>query len=288
VALAWLLLVVVGAALVAIAVVLADRIARGVVRPTRTLATAARDLAEGRLESRVTPAGPPEVVELGAAFNALAGRIQELLRAEREAAADLSHRLRTPLTALRLEVERQPDGDHKARLSADVDALERTVTAVIGELRRHGREGVQPESDLGEVGLRRVQFWAALAEDQGRRYELEIPPGSWRVPLAEPDLEATLDALLENVFAHTPDGTSFAVRVGAADRGRVRLVVEDEGPGMDASALARGVSGGSSSGLGLDIVRRSAEATRGSVRVGRSPRGGACVEVTFGRADPSL
>jgi len=282
VAVAWLLLAAVGIALVGLAVLVADRIAGGVVQPTRKLAAAAGRLAEGRLDTRVEPGGPPEVLELGRAFNALAGRIQELLAAEREAAADLSHRLRTPLTALRLGIERQPEGESKDLLSADVDALERTVTAVIAELRRHDREGVRPRSDLGEITRRRVAFWAVLAEDQGRRYTLEIAPGAWLVPLAEADLEAALDALLGNVFAHTPEPAGFAVRIDGAGEGRVRLVVEDEGRGIEPSALGRGVSGGTSSGLGLDIVRKSAEATHGTLTIGSSASGGARVEVTFG------
>jgi signal transduction histidine kinase len=282
---AWLLLALVGVALVGLAVLVADRIAGSIVQPTRALALAAQRLSEGELATRVDPAGPAEVVELGRTFNTLAARIQELLAAEREAAADLSHRLRTPLTALRLQVERQRDGAAKDKLVADVDALERTVDAVITELRRHTREGVHPESDLAAVTRRRVEFWAALAEDQGRVFALHVAPGQWLVPLSEADVEAAVDALLGNVFAHTPEGTSFAVRVSGVDgSGRVRLVVEDEGSGIQPAALRRGVSGGRSTGLGLDIVRKSAEAARGSLEVTASPSGGARVEVTFSRA----
>ena len=85
--------------------VAADRVARGVVRPVADLAHTAERLGAGDLDARVEPAGPPEIVEVGHTLNRLAGRIVELLAAERELVADLSHRLRTPITALRLDAE---------------------------------------------------------------------------------------------------------------------------------------------------------------------------------------
>jgi signal transduction histidine kinase len=78
-----------------------------------------------------------------------------------------------------------------------------------------------------------------------------------------------VDALLGNVFAHTPAGTPFAVRLTARPAGAT-LVVADSGPGLPGpatGALRRGVSGSGSSGLGLDIVRRAAEVTGGEVRL---------------------
>ena len=74
-------------------------------RPIAELARVSQRLADGDLEARADPAGPPEVREVAGSLNYLAGRIRELIWQERETFADLSHRLRTPLTALRLEAE---------------------------------------------------------------------------------------------------------------------------------------------------------------------------------------
>jgi signal transduction histidine kinase len=278
---AWLLLAALSLGLIGIAVVVADRLARSIVAPVDQLAAVAGRLERGDLEARVQPAGTPEIVEVGHALNLLADRIDELLKAEREAVADLSHRLRTPVTALRLDVESLRHPEEAERLAGDVDALVRAVDRLITEARRPVREGVRPEADLTAVARERVEFWEVLAEEQDREFTTEIPDGPCPVAVTRDDLEAALDALLGNVFAHTPEGTRFCVAVRPGDGGPV-LVVEDEGPGLPgASALVRGKSGGGSTGLGLDIAKRTAEAAGGRIVLGSRDGGGACIELQF-------
>jgi signal transduction histidine kinase len=102
-----------------------------------------------------------------------------------------------------------------------------------------------------------------------------VPSGAQPVGVSQPDLDVCLDALLNNVLTHTPAGTSFSVAVRPGSRGQWVLVVEDAGPGLPGGALpARGASGGSGTGLGLDIVRRTAEASGGHLSAGRSHEGG--------------
>jgi len=285
VATAWAILAVTGIGLVLLAVFVADRIARGVVAPTRALAEAAQRVARGELQTRVVPDGPPEVVEVGRAFNILVVRIGELLAAEREAAADLSHRLRTPLTALRLNVERLPKDSAVERVATDVDAVEHAVSDVIDELRRNTREGIRPATNLDVAMRERLAFWTALAEQQGRPCIVEISPGTKMVSLAREDIKTVLDILLTNVFTHTPERTPFSVAIHPAGRARVRLIVEDGGPGFPPTMIARGDSGGGSTGLGLDIARRAAETTGGSLSISVRPGGGARVELLLGAPD---
>ncbi len=91
--------------------------------------------------------------------------------------------------------------------------------------------------------------------------------------VAADDLAAALDALLGNVFAHTPDETPFSVTLTPRPSGGALLTVADEGPGFPASAAQRGASGGDSTGLGLDIARQVAT----SFAVSAGPGGGAVV-----------
>jgi signal transduction histidine kinase len=90
------------------------------------------------------------------------------------------------------------------------------------------------------------------------------------------DLATATDALLENIVAHTPEGTPFEVRLSAVPGG-ARLEVSDDGPGLPSAEPIRGRSDRGSSGLGLDIARRCAEAAGGSMTLGATPSGGALI-----------
>ncbi len=282
VARAWLVLALLGVLLVLLGLALADLLARALVRPITGLSAVSHRLATGELDARVTPAGPAELREVGGALNHLAGRIQDLLVQEREAVADLSHRLRTPLTALRLEAESLRDPEDSARMTSAVDGLERAVTGLIRQARWRQSAG-PPSCDAATVVAERVAFWSVLAEDTGRSVTLDLAAGPLPVDVPADELTAAVDALLGNVFAHTPDGTGFTVRLGV-QAGRVTLTVADEGPGMPPGTLSRGASHAGSTGLGLDIARRAAQATGGDLEFGSGPRGGAVVRLDLGPA----
>jgi signal transduction histidine kinase len=271
----WAGLAVLGLVLVGLGILVGDRLARAVIRPIASLAGVSHRLAAGDLSARTVPDGPPEVHAVGLALNHLAGRITDLLAEERENVADLSHRLRTPLTGLRLETESLGDPEEAARIEARVDALERAVTSVITEARQRARD--RAECDAVAVTEARVAFWSVLAEDQSRHFTLHLAPGPLPVAVADDELAACVDALLGNVFAHTPDGVPFSVRLEPAPGGAL-LTVADAGPGFATRApLERGESGAGSTGLGLDIARRTAESSGGSLSLRSSPEGGASV-----------
>ena len=286
---AWLLLGGVGLLLLVLSVLVADQLARSLVRPLTALARASDRLAAGDLSARAAVAGPPEVRRAGAGLNRLAVRIGELLAHERETVADLSHRLRTPLTALRIDAESLRDGAEVERLLADVDSVERTVSEIIREARRQrkvGEGGAPVICDADRVIAERAAFWWPLAEDQDRRMTVEVAPGPVPVFVAADDLATCADILLGNVFAHTPEGVAFAVRLSRRAAGGAWLVVADDGPGFgDADAARRGQSSRGSTGLGLDIARRIAEASGGTLIIGRSASGGG--SVTLGLGSPA-
>jgi signal transduction histidine kinase len=122
----------------------------------------------------------------------------------------------------------------------------------------------------------RVAFWSVLAEDDRRRLTVAVDPGPLPVPVSASDLADVLDVLIDNVFAHTPDGTAFAVSLRAGDRTCV-LTVADEGGGWAAETKP----GPGHTGLGLDIARRTAADCGGRMVTGTTPHGGAKVEVAL-------
>ncbi|KAB2341800.1 histidine kinase dimerization/phospho-acceptor domain-containing protein [Actinomadura rudentiformis] len=276
---AWVVMTLVAGALVAGSVAVADRLGARVIRSTRRLAEAAGSFGDGDLSVRIDPDGPPELVEAGVAFNAMADHVVQLLAAEREMAADLSHRLRTPLAALRLNAEALGDGPVPDQTREAVDRLEREVDLIIRTVRRPTGRG---SCDASKVLAERVAFWSVLAEDEGRSCELIGANRPAELPLPASELAAAVDALLGNVFRHTAEGTAFAVTLHVG-QGVTGILVADAGPGIadPDAALQRGRSTGGSTGLGLDIARRAAEATGGYVRIHRSVLGGAQVQMWF-------
>ena len=280
VARAWLLLLGVGAFLLLLSVTVADQLARSLVRPLAALALAADRLASGDLTARATVTGPPEVRRAGIGLNRLATRIDDLLAHERESVVDLSHRLRTPLTALRIDAESLRD----SRLLDDVTAVERTVSEIIRQARQqHGGQAQETGCDAAAVIAERAAFWRPLAEDHDRRMSVEVAAQPTLVRVSRDDLAACTDILLENVFTHTPEGAGLTVRLSRRAGGGVWLVVADDGPGFSSEGpVRRGRSGAGSTGLGLDIARRIAEESGGTLTVGRSASGGGSVTLGFG------
>ncbi len=139
------------------------------------------------------------------------------------------------------------------------------------------RTDLAPGCDATATVRDRLEFWRPLADDQQRPMEVALPDEPVPVPLDRADLTDVVDVLVDNVFAHTPEGTPLRVslRHDPATR-RAVLRVSDAGPGFPRVRVPRT----GSTGLGLDIAERTAAGVGGSLRVGADRRGGAVVEVT--------
>ena len=269
----WALLFGGGALLVVIAVALADRLGASIVRPLLALVTVTNRLRDGGLEARAVPAGPYEVAEVGQAVNELADRINALLASARLAAADLGHRLRTPLTVLRLDVEAIGDATARQRLRGDLDDLEAAVNRLITDTRQAPPEA-SARADLAGAVRDRMAFWGVLARSQHRPFDVQAPSRRVEVSLGRDELDAAIDALLSNVFTHTPEGTAFSVQLRRTARGGSSwsLVVEDQGA-AGGRQPARPAPDHRGTGLGLDIVQRTAARANGTATAGPTPSG---------------
>jgi signal transduction histidine kinase len=250
-----------------------------VTRPVRELASAAATLGEGDLSARSTALGPAELAAAGHAFNVMAERLSGLITMERVMAADLPHRLRTPLTALRMNAAALGPGRVADDTRLAIDRLEQEIDLIIRVARRPAPD--EPSScDAAEVLADRFGFWSVLAEDQGRPCQLIGADQPAPVPVPRSDLVAAADSLIGNIFKHTAEGTGFAVTLHRGE-GAVFVLVADAGPGIadPDAALQRGSSGAGSTGLGLDIARRVAESTGGGLKIGTSALGGAQIQL---------
>ncbi|WP_024286577.1 HAMP domain-containing sensor histidine kinase [Cellulomonas sp. KRMCY2] len=271
----WLILAVVGAVLLAGTVLAGDRIAARLARSVLDLSGVAERLGAGDLAARVEPSGPPEVASVGRVLNGLGARVAGLLATERELVADLSHRLRTPITALRLDVDLLADAQERDRMTTHIDELVHAVDAIVWTARHPLHDAPVSRCDAVQVVRDRATFWGVLAVDQGRDLRLDVPDAVLGVGVGADELGVALDVLVDNVFSHTPDQTPFALAVRPAGD-LVQVVVEDGGLGFPTGDLAeRGRSGAGSTGLGLDVARRTAERAGGRLVVEPGRLGGA-------------
>jgi signal transduction histidine kinase len=270
-------------------------VGRSITGPVDRLRDVSRTLAGGDLTARAPEEGPSEIAELGAAFNAMAERLEELFDARRELVAWASHDLRTPLAAIRAMIEAIEDG--VATTEQYMPALgeqARTLSTLVDDLFELARidAGVLT-LELEEVSLESLvdSCVRALEAEAGRRnVRLETrmddaPP----VRCAPDKVERVLFNLLTNALRHTPSDGSVAVLVEPATD-HVRVSVEDTGEGIAPQAIrrifdrfwradpARSPGG---SGLGLAIARGLVEAQGGRIWAENRANGGARVSFTL-------
>lgn len=281
VAAAWAGIIGLGVLLMTAAALIARALGRRFSEPLLEVAATAHRLREGHLEARAEVRGTAETRELAQALNGLAERTTELLTTERAAVGDLAHRLRTPVTALRLDSEAVTDPVLAERLQEHIAALQRTIDSIVREARRPVRSDLAARCDAAAVVRERVDYWQALAEEQRRPLDVRIDPGPLPVGLDTGDLTDLVDILVDNVFAHTPEGTGFAVTLGrtgpppAGSGPVVVLSVADQGPGFGTRRPRRA----GTTGLGLEIASRMATSIHGELTRGERPGGGALLEL---------
>lgn len=275
---AWAGIIGLGIALLALAFAIAWRLGRRISEPLLEVAGTAHRLREGDLSARAEVRGTEETRELATALNRLAERTGELLATERAAVGDLSHRLRTPVTALRLDAEAVAEPELAGRLQQHIAVLQRTIDAIVKDARRPVRTDLPATSDATEVVAARVDFWRPLAEEQARRIDVVLPDEPLTVRLEADELSDLVDVVVDNVFAHTPEGTALRVELRREAGDNAVLLVTDSGPGFPPHGRTDRAG---SSGLGLDIVRRTVHGAGGTMRLGAPPAGGALVEIVL-------
>jgi signal transduction histidine kinase len=249
---------------------------RSVTRPLRVLGDAARSLGEDLARPPLPEEGPREAREAARAFNEMQARLRGMVDQRTRALSAMSHDLRTPITRLRLRSEMLEDQALREKLQADLDDMQRLVDGTLQYMR--GLKEAEPIHRVDVNGLA-----AGLADDfasTGRPIEVSgraERPFRGR-PLA---LRRALTNLLENARAYAGTAT---LRIHDTPT-CLRLVVEDEGPGIPEADLARVVEpferleesrnrGSGGVGLGLSIARDIAASHGGALRLeNRAPRG---------------
>lgn len=268
----WRLLIGAAAAAIALAIVAAALLGRRLARPLELLAVSARRLGEGDFTVRSPPSGVPEVDDVAAALDIAGARLAELVGRERAFTADASHQLRTPLAALRIELEAiELRGEPPAELAAalvQVERLQSTIDTLLAIARDAPRSGAR--TPLAAVLDEAETRWRAPLAEQGRPLAVRLDDLGLEVGVPAGVVREILDVLLDNALRH---GTG-TVDVRARSLGdSVVLAVADDGTGqgLDAERIFERRSGAAGGhGIGLALARSLAHAEGGRLVLTRT------------------
>jgi two-component system, OmpR family, sensor kinase len=265
--------------------------ARFITRPITRLSHAVRAFGEGDLQARASLARNDELGVLGKSFDEMAGRIQTLLRAEKELLANVAHELRTPLARIRVALdiaeESERDIAHSSLLEigTDLKELETLLEDILTAARLSLADGAPSAAQLS---LRKENIEAAeLAERAARRFSMRHPQRRLQFDVA-PDLprlevdpvlfRRVLDNLLDNAHKYTPNQTTPITLRAEQEPKAVRFEVADLGVGIAEAEQASlftpffraersrsRATGGV--GLGLTLAKRIVEAHKGNIDI---------------------
>jgi signal transduction histidine kinase len=277
-------------------------------RTLRPLQQVAQAVAQRDSESLAPLAAgglPDELSPLVHALNELLARLDQSLNNQRAFVADAAHELRSPLTALKLQLallDRAPDAAARAAAQAALaDGVARAAWLVEQLLALARNEPGAPPLPFGDVDLAEVTRSALaasvpLARARGSELELQAPAP---VPMQGDagSLAMLVRNLVDNALRHSPPGTRVEVQLHR-DAGAPVLVVDDAGPGVPPedrervfdrfvrreSSMHAGGESSEGSGLGLAIVRTVAQRHGATVDLGDSPLGGLRATVRFAAA----
>jgi|CXWL01.1.fsa_nt_gi signal transduction histidine kinase len=277
-------------------------IANTIASPLRRLQRSTEHLAAGDFTQRaIDNEGPPEVRSLARSFNTMTERIATLVGTQRAFVGDASHQLRTPLTALRLQLERaysmvdnNPEGarERLEAASEETERLQRLVEGLLMIARSDGSKPVLQRIDVSALVRERAEVWEPFADERGVHLAVDCASGlaAMTVPNA---LEQIIDNYVDNAMSVASAGDTITLSATPRPHS-VYVKVIDEGPGMPPEHLAHAFDrfwrapeaahGGS--GIGLAVAHHLAQLSGGSVDLeNRSDRSGLIASVELPVAD---
>lgn len=273
--------------LMALAGLLGYLAARWLSRPFQELARVANELGRGRFDVKLPTFSIPEAETVGRALATSASQMHQLVVRERDFAANASHQLRTPITALRLELEdlalwRETPPEVAEQLNRGLRELDRLSASVddLLALARGRQVGGATVVDVSALAEEAVARWEVRAERAGRRVTAR-PSRPLPVRLAPGPIEQILDVLVGNALTH--GSGEIRLEVGELDEA-VRVRVGDDGPAPSEDTLSNASEDERQDGrvMGLALAADIAEALGGRLNLERTPTTTFCLTLPKG------
>ncbi len=286
-------------AMAAVSMGLGWLVAGRVLRPLRTITSAAREISATDLHRRLALTGPDdEFKELGDTFDGLLGRLEASFQAQRQFVANASHELRTPLARLKTLAQvalADPSASVESlraahdRVLASEQQLEQLIDALLSLAR--GERGLERRQAVGLAALAADLLDERGVEIERRGLRLNTELDAARVQGDPRLLERLVANLIDNAIRHNTVGGRIEVAT-ATTTGSVVLSVVNDGPVVPAEELERlrapferlgaaRTGAGDGHGLGLSIVHAIVSAHGAQLAIGSRPEGGLAVEVRF-------
>ncbi|HEU4624668.1 MAG TPA: ATP-binding protein [Steroidobacteraceae bacterium] len=270
---------------------------RNALLPLRRTALEVQQRDASSLEPLAVERLPAEVVPLIDELNRLLARVDSAFATQRAFIADAAHELRSPLTAVRLQLQlldRATDDvarrEARANLGAAVDRATHMIEQLLALARAEPRDAqIERQTVILEtVAGEAIADANALAQTRHIETELQAEAPA-RVVGDAAALRALARNLVDNAVRYTPEGGRVIVRTRVNDRREALLEVIDNGPGIPAAERERAFdrfyrragSPAGGSGLGLAIVKAIAERHAATVTLADASGGGLHVTVTF-------
>ncbi|MEU7305949.1 HAMP domain-containing sensor histidine kinase [Streptomyces sp. NPDC007206] len=276
---AWAALLGVAGVALTVTVLVARRQARVLAAPLEDLSRHCRAVTEGDLTARAAPSSVAEIDQVARTHNEMLHSLSELLRRERDFAANASHQLRTPLTGLQLALESGMEQDDDSRLRPVLaEALDTTrrLHRTVEEVLRLSTSAALPRTraanrPLGQVLRATEERWHGPFAQAGRRFECLARDVSDDIPVSGGPVTEILDIMLDNACVHGRGTVRLTVR-DLDDALAFDVTDEGEVRGPAARLFDRGHSDGQGTGIGLALARDLAVSLGGRLSLtGRAP-----------------
>jgi len=261
-----------------------------ILKPVKDLTEAVNQIGSGNLKHRISVGVSDELGKLATGFNHMTDRVREMIKAKEQLLLDVSHELRSPLTRMKVALERIPEGKTRNNIKDDILEMERMVTELLEEARlraKHGHLNID-DTDLGEL----IRSMASLFADQQPGTKIKNIPSDLIFRIDKERIKSVLNNVISNAVKYSSESRNpVEIELEQKD-GFTVIHIKDFGAGIPLEDMphifepfyrvdkSRSKQTGGF-GLGLSLCKTIMEAHNGKIEVKSGPGKGTKISLYF-------